>query len=972
MAAATWSFVLPVLNSQNLAGGGQLATIMLAMLLIIPFSALTVYAGLSSHHRPALLHFATTGFLATALVGVATAGMLLGGNPREFLLIHILTVFLTYIIIPNRMLLRLLVGVIATFAFGFSSSSLVGTFGQPSFIPISLSIAANVFGFAIGSWLTRRLRIEFRDKRDAIETRARTENRLRSLETKLRETVEHLTDTLYRADRDGNIEYISPSVFTLTGYTQEEVIGNPLSDFYMHPEDRGKFLEALSEAGGELSGFETELRNKSGESLWVATSAKVVYDENGVFDGVEGTTRDVTEHRNLRLELLDYKSQLEEKVQQQTAELLESQNKLSQLIENTQEGFWYIDNNGKTVDVNPALCAMLGEEKEALLGKNIYDFVDDENKKIFKDQLELRKKGIHGAYEISLRHADGHNVHCINNPTPIFDTSGNRVGSIGLWTDISQLKETQSNLEKAKRDADVANQAKSSFLANMSHEIRTPMNGVIGMAEILMRTGLNDEQSRQAELIVNSSRSLLRIIDDILDMSKIEAGKLQLDYIDFKLKELLESIAVTHQPTSDHANVRLYLSFGVDLPERINLDPFRLRQIIANLLGNAIKFSGRKEGKERGRVVLSADILESGVLRIVVSDNGIGMSEEAVRNLFQPFSQAESSTTRRFGGSGLGLSITKSLVEMMNGRIEVTSTLGEGARFTVDLPCKVLEQKHTAFLSNLPPFFGLFDDELAAEVRMALERQYGAAGNGKLCDSIEELQAEIDKTEGPVFIVLGVGDLKDNLKVVETISSKGGRVKYICQTGKRSDPMGEVRPGVFSVSRFPSLPSEIAHALSVLMGTEDPKDSTSQTDEPQSAEKDGSKTGRVLLVEDNEINQEVISAQLKMLGYDVEIAGDGVIGLDKWRSESFDVVLSDCHMPNMDGFEFTAQVRAEEKQKGLPRTPVVAITANALKGEAERCLAAQMDDYLSKPLGLQALGDKLEKWVHSAGKETNA
>lgn len=384
----------------------------------------------------------------------------------------------------------------------------------------------------------------------------------------------------------------------------------------------------------------------------------------------------------------------------------------------------------------------------------------------------------------------------------------------------------------ANNKAEAANHAKSKFLATMSHELRTPMNGVVGMIELMDREETDSEKKEKFKTVRESAFSLLGIIDDILDTSKMEAGKLSLSSSPTDVRSHVTAVVASLRPIAEKAGTHINLTISEDVPEFVKVDPMRLRQILVNIIGNAIKFSKRADGSVGEEVKVAVGRSPEADTLYCVTDYGVGMDEKTLANLFQPFTQSDAEENRRFGGTGLGLSIAKGLAELMGGSITVRSKLNEGSSFTVSLPLKV-----------------------------------------------EDVAPEPEKHE--------------------TIDT------------------------------------------SLLADTK----------------------AHILLVEDNVTNQLVISQQLKALGLTCDTADNGIEGLKKWQAGGYDLVLSDCHMPEMDGFEMTHHIRRKEDRSKLSRTPVVAVTANALSGEAERCIAMDMDDYIAKPVRLDVLAETLSRWL---------
>lgn len=534
------------------------------------------------------------------------------------------------------------------------------------------------------------------------------------------------------------------------------------------------------------------------------------------------------------------------------------------------------------------------------------------------------------------------------------------VAELFYFAQMANSAETE--LHAARIKAEAAAKAKGEFLANMSHEIRTPMNGMIGMIEVLEAMKPNDDQQRAVGTIRKSAFSLLRIIDDILDAAKIDAGKMVIESSRTELRPVIEGVAVTMQTMADSMGVRIVLGVDRKVPIWILADSGRLRQIMLNILSNAIKYSSQDLTGKPSTVYFLVEMDKEDVIKLVFQDQGIGMSKEQLDKTFEPFVQGETASTKRVGGTGLGLVITQKLVHQMGGQINTQSTLEIGTTVTVLLPIKVFDGP------NETP------DILQTKVEMLTEKGRFSRRLSKFVDHLnykeqtrsvrQDLEDYAIPDEQEAVYILFSEDSETVSSWMTILRAKAKNPKFVVVSSNRSDQLGLLQEDVYKIQSFPVLQSELIRAIAFLTNKQKPTLIEKQPHELTGAQKDSRARKSILLVEDNEINQVVLLKQLEILGYPAVVAKNGLKGLEMWKTENYDIILLDCHMPVMDGFEMAQEIRKREEEGELSRVPIVAITANALTGDADKCYACGMDDYLAKPVEIVSLEAKLSQYLN--------
>ena len=755
---------------------------------------------------------------------------------------------------------------------------------------------------------------------------------------------------------DGGLVYANRLWYELLGYSTDQLgeggwVALMLS--CLHPDDwssfRKRIVDTFDLEDGQTLESEYRLRDASGNWHWMRQRDLVFEREaNGSVAQIVGVIEDVTANKTLQTEV---------KAERDFAQLV---------LSTLGQGVAVFEPDGACVFVNPAGAAMLGiDDASALRVEAIAP-------------PERHREGASGrTVEVRYVRADGLATDLLTTLTPRIQ-EGILIGTVGVFTDLTDRKAmeralSESNLEleqalatarELAREAQAANRAKSDFLANMSHEIRTPMNAIVGLAELLLDASLPEEQRSSVQLMIDSGQALLDIINDILDFSKIEAGRLELDLHEFAITNVVESAVDLMATRARQKGIRLACRIDPAVHEVLIGDSGRLRQILLNLLSNAVKFTPGGDIHLLATLDRDATPMAGRVpLRFVVRDTGIGIAPEALKRLFQPFEQAESGTTRRYGGTGLGLAIVKRLLEIMDGQISLESEPGVGTTVTISIALEAAPQQAQPVarggrvLVIEPDAF--VRDTIVAYVE-AIDCRCQAIADP--ATALSALRLAPDKLDA---IILGLWQNEPGTqRLLERLAQDPDleRVQRVVVSDMPVDPTLATNALARPLKRV-ALLERLDLALSggrsegALVGSIRTEAASREVVHR-----------RVLLAEDNAVNQKVALLQLEKLGFLVDVVSDGQAAIEAYEAEPsrYAMILMDCQMPVLDGFGATRAIRAwEDKQPTAPHAFIIAMTANAMAGDREQCLAAGMDDYLAKPVNREALRQTLERWSTS-------
>jgi len=773
-----------------------------------------------------------------------------------------------------------------------------------------------------------------------------------------RSIFENAIEGIFQTTPSGQYLSVNPALATMYGYdsVQDLVAGLTKieNQLYVDPNRRGEFIKIMAEHG-TVRGFESEIYRKDRTTMWISENARAVKDASGNILYYEGMVEDITERMRLQ------------------AELHESEQCLSALINNIDDSIWSIDTHYRLLTFNAVFAHTFEEQYHTHIkaGDVILDHLPAEWR---AEDIALYDRALSGEKFIIERRyqyeAEERYYEISYNPIRTND----EISGVAVFSkDITERQRAHIALQQAMVAAESSNRLKSEFLANMSHEIRTPMNGVIGMTDLLLMTDLTHEQREFARTVRISGESLLVVINDILDFSKIEAGKLDLEITDFDLREAIDSTMDLLAAQAHSKGLELAAFIRPEVPLELRGDPGRLRQVVNNLVGNAVKFTAQGEV-----VVTVSRVSETPTharLRFEVRDTGIGIDEKGQQRLFKAFSQADGSTTRKYGGTGLGLAISKKLVELMNGQIGVKSDMGKGSTFffEADFEKQTIALKSVVH-QDLSGLHVLVVDDNATNREILDHHTRMWKMRSALAESGEQALAMLREQATKDPFELAILDMQmpemDGLMLGEIIKGDPAiastRLIMLTSLGNQMDAEAMKKAGIEACVLKPVKQSRLFNRIAEVMAGHRPlsrkktQTATLTMKSVISAPSLTRKPTRILLAEDNIINQKVAVGLLNNIGYAADVANNGLEVLAALDLRPYDLILMDCQMPELDGYETTARIRARADVKGIR---IIAMTANAMRGESEKCLEAGMDDYLSKPVRLETLRDMLSRWM---------
>ena len=804
----------------------------------------------------------------------------------------------------------------------------------------------------------------------SIDEHQRTEERLRTSEAFYQALVESLPQNILRKDAQGRFTFANRKFLQSIGKAAEDIIGKTDFDLFP-PELAAKYHRDDLRVMESLESLDTieAHQGPQGEQLFVHVLKTPLLDSAGKVIGVQGIFWDVTQRRRIEHQLAIERDLLRQ-----------AEEKYRAIYENSVEGIFQTTRDGHFLSANPALARLYGFSNQEELVAALTDIENqlyvDPNRRNEFSRLMREREEVTG-FESQVYRRDRSVIWISESARAVKDADGHFLYYEGIVEDITARKQAELERERAREAALESARTKAQFLANMSHEIRTPMNAITGMTGLLADTRLSPEQRDYVETIHNSTETLLSVINDILDFSKIEAGKFTLERIEFDLREAVESGVEMLAERAHKKRIELACAIGPDVPSALLGDPVRFRQVLTNLVSNAVKFT------EKGEVLVRVTCLSADApraqLRFEVRDTGIGIPPEAMSRIFQEFTQVDGSTTRKYGGTGLGLTISKQIVSLMAGEIGAESRPGQGSTFWFTLPFD--QQPHPVsdpWADKRQALAGvrLLVVEDTASHREILHQHFASWNmQDESCTSAEQaltMLQEASQNGRPYPMILIDLDLPgmDGLSLAQTIKNDpnlaSSRIIIFTNLLNRLNTTTMKVTGISACLVKPIRQNRLLECLVDVMSASGAASALPLEQElaGPSVPRVAAASVRILLAEDNEVNQRVALKQLKKLGFSADAVSNGNEVLAALQRVPYDIIIMDCQMPEMDGYEVTRRIRqsGSDSYIHLRSAPyIIALTANAMQGDRERCLALGMNDYLTKPLHLQELEAVLQR-----------
>ncbi|MCD4702352.1 MAG: response regulator [Candidatus Aegiribacteria sp.] len=804
------------------------------------------------------------------------------------------------------------------------------------------------------------------------------------------EILNSVMESILIVDNDNNIVFSNPALHQLFEVdTDEDLTGRNFLDFVAR--DCWDIVNGQTRIrkNGESSRYELQIVTARNNEKWVLISVCPRLNDQNSTIGAVATVIDITKRKNMEIELA------------------ESERRFRDITLCSGDWLWEIDLNDRYTYCSEKVIDSLGYSAEEIIGKTPFDLIHPEDVQSIKEvyvNLVRNKENLVNLVNRNI-HKNGDIKILLTNGVPILDKDGNLLGYRGVDTDITEQKQAEEEIlhaqmlseknnielkaalsiaEELTANAKQASRTKSEFLANMSHEIRTPMNGVIGMTDLLLNTELTPEQADYARTVKLSANALMSIINDILDFSKIEAGKLELEEIDFDLRTMLSDITRLISIQTNRKGIELLMRIDPEVPSLLKSDPGRIRQVITNLLGNAVKFTSH------GEITLGVDVVrqhdEKVLLRFSVIDAGIGIDPDSLDSLFQPFIQADSSTTRKYGGTGLGLTISKQLADLLGGEIGAESTPGKGSTFWFTADVKIRKPSRGVKVSTEK------EDDLLRSSKILIV--YDNTSNRKvLSDMLDNLGCSYSETttgmealeilvnahteENPFTLVVLDMQLPD--MDVETLGirikkdSRLSRLLLIIFTSaaSRGDAARMSEAGFSAFLTKPATQSQFKECLLkvLIQGQDETEDDARGIITKHSIAESRKENLRILLAEDNPVNRMVALKILENLGYTAHPVENGKRAIEELERNHYDLVLMDIQMPEMDGLDATRVIRDTESAVINHSIPVIAMTAHAMKGDRDKGIMAGMNDYITKPVNPEEISEKINAAIWKGSRK---